>query len=270
MSAKITLKNVLDQDAYRNTLDMLEQTNGLTYKQLLYALLGDKAVKTEENPNGYLKDKEEIKEIISILREKKSYKYKISGEVPKTSSRLSECLTRLKNMRLVKMPNAENKELQKLGVIKKFEDKEYGNRTFYEVTDLFIALKTAKNNKEKIDEFYEQLTSLSKTTEHIFSIKDLISVHIRKDTDLEKGNKEIYKKKKKLDEILERFQRDVGNLINDLNELSKSSRDLWREKDYCSWLDMKESKPLMTIVIQIPPMNINNKEIYIDTAENTE
>jgi len=71
-----------------------------------------------------------------------------------------------------------------------------------------------------------------------------------------------YKNSKKVKEAIERFQREVKNLLRDLETLSKESHELWKEKDYCSWVDLK---PFLTIVIHFPP--INSEEFLFDSQE---
>ena len=77
----------------------------------------------------------------------------------------------------------------------------------------------------------------------------------------------IYKKNEDVREALKKFQKKVNELMKCLDELSIASHELWKEKNYCSWVELVKLEPLFTIVINFPPPNLNNEEFLFNAEE---
>jgi len=231
--SKITSNNIFKNEKYKNILKVLDAyTKGLEFKHLAYALLGKKKLIDEK----YI-SRNSVSDIEKYLYKNKSKDYQLSGDIPKNLPRLAECLDRL----------------EKLGFIQIIKDKKIKK---YKFTNLFRAISTAKKDFDIQSEFLKNISSLTETKRILMHISRQMAVY------MSPGYAGKYKNSEKVKEIIDKFQCEVTNLLRELEELSKESYELWREKDYCSWVDLKQ---FLTIVIHFPP--INSEEFLFDTNE---
>ncbi len=231
--SKITSNNIFKNEKYKNILKVLNAyTDGLEFKHLAYVLLGEKKLIDEK----YI-SRNSISKIEEYLYKNKRKDYQLSGDVPKNLPRLAECLDRLK----------------KLGFIQVIKDKKINK---YRFTNLFKAISTAKKDFDIQSEFLKNISSLTETKRILMHVSKQMAVYMSP----EYGGK--YKNSEKVKKIIDKFQCEVTNLLRELEALSKESYELWREKDYCAWVDLKQ---FLTIVIHFPP--INSEEFLFDTNE---
>jgi hypothetical protein len=231
--SKITSNNIFKNKKYENILKVLDAySGGLEFKHIAYALLGEKRLIDEK----YI-SKETASDIEEYLC--KSKEYQISNDVPKNVQRLAECLDRLEKLGFIQITQEKNKTIKK-----------------YQPTHLLKAISTAKKTSDIQGELFSNLSRLTETKRILMDISKQMEVYVSS----EYAGK--YKNSKKVNEAIKRFQSEVTILLRELETLSKESHELWKEKDYCSWVDLK---PFLTIVIHFPP--INSEEFLFDTKE---
>jgi len=241
---KITSDNILEKDMYQNIMNVLNaHKKGLEFRPLAFALMGEKRftelVQISEK---------KIEGIKKILVEQKDYG--LTANIPKNFPRLAECLNKLIILGFVEK-NAE---------MRKHDEREIKIYT-YKPTHMHTANSTAKKDAKTIEDFHRQISNLTESKRFLLLIKNTMSVYMSEE------GAGIYKKNEDVREALKKFQKKVNELMKCLDELSIASHELWKEKNYCSWVELVKLEPLFTIVINFPPPNLNNEEFLFNAEE---
>ncbi|EMR73134.1 Double zinc ribbon [Thermoplasmatales archaeon SCGC AB-539-N05] len=225
------VENILKNKKYKKMLELLhlyEDEYGLELKHVVVAFFCPEVFNDKEKTkiSGYM-NKTIAKEAYDNLIKwnKKITELQLSDIEFTEPKRIEEVLKRLSDMGLVK------KDVE-------------GKKKIYRISQLAIALITANKEKEFL-KLYNDASRLVKGYQCITRANDFVNIYASSPFKKEYEKSEINQKVKDITE-------QMADLLIELGALFEEVHTVWKDEDYCSWLELKSH---IGIVMHIPPIH---------------